>query len=70
MGVPLERTLGRHQNDRMVSFYGVTPSGFNFEIGWGARQIDDRDWEVRTYRDASDWGHRPAAAPRTAPASA
>jgi len=68
LGVPLARTLGRHQNDRMVSFYGVTPSGFNFEIGWGARQIDDRDWEIRIYHDASDWGHR--SPPRTVPASA
>jgi 2,3-dihydroxybiphenyl 1,2-dioxygenase len=67
LGVPLARTLGRHPNDRMVSFYGVTPSGFNFEIGWGGRKIDDRDWEVRTYRAASEWGHRtPAPAPASA----
>lgn len=70
LGIPLARSLGRHQNDRMVSFYGVTPSGFNFEIGWGARQVDDRDWEVRTYGAASDWGHRTAVAPRSMPAPA
>jgi len=61
LGVPLARTLGRHQNDRMVSFYGVTPSGFQFEIGWGARQIDDRNWDIKTYHGVSDWGHRPVA---------
>jgi extradiol dioxygenase len=63
LGVPLQRTIGRHQNDRMVSFYGYTPSGFCFEIGWGGREIDDRTWEVKTYPGASDWGHHPIAPP-------
>jgi 2,3-dihydroxybiphenyl 1,2-dioxygenase len=58
LGIPMARTLGRHQNDRMISFYGVTPSGFHFEVGWGAREIDDRDWEIKTYGGVSDWGHR------------
>ena len=61
LGVPLQRTIGRHQNDHMVSFYGYTPSGFCFEIGWGGREVDDRDWEVKVYPGASDWGHRPIA---------
>jgi 2,3-dihydroxybiphenyl 1,2-dioxygenase len=63
LGVPLQRTIGRHQNDRMVSFYGYTPSGFCFEVGWGGREIDDRNWEVRVYPGASDWGHRAVAPP-------
>ena len=63
LGVPLQRTIGRHQNDRMVSFYGYTPSGFCFEIGWGGRAVDDRNWEVRVYPGASDWGHRPLPQP-------
>jgi len=58
-GVPILYNLGRHQNDRMISFYGVTPSAFAFEIGWGARKIDDADWQFRTYYGISDWGHRP-----------
>jgi 2,3-dihydroxybiphenyl 1,2-dioxygenase len=58
-GVPIARTIGRHENDRMVSFYGVTPSGFAFEIGWGARRVDDRTWTARTYNRISEWGHRP-----------
>jgi len=61
LGVPLQRTIGRHQNDRMVSFYGYTPSGFCFEVGWGGREIDDRSWEVKVYPGASEWGHRPVA---------
>ena len=59
-GVPIALSLGRHPNDRMVSFYGVSPSGFLFEVGWGAVTVDDATWEVKTYRGVSEWGHRPA----------
>jgi 2,3-dihydroxybiphenyl 1,2-dioxygenase len=61
LGVPIALTLGRHQNDRMVSFYGVTPSGFCFEVGTGGVEVDDRNWQARTHGAVSDWGHRPAA---------
>jgi catechol 2,3-dioxygenase-like lactoylglutathione lyase family enzyme len=37
--VPIARTLGRHPNDRMFSFYAQTPSGFDVEFGWGGRQV-------------------------------
>ncbi len=57
-GVRITRSLGRHPNDRMVSFYGLTPSGFAFELGCGGRKVDDSDWQVRTYDRISDWGHR------------
>ena len=50
--------LGRHPNDHMVSFYCVTPSGFECEIGWGGRTIDDTNWQPTTYDRISDWGHR------------
>lgn len=30
-GTPLATTLGRHSSDQMVSFYMVTPSGFEVE---------------------------------------
>jgi hypothetical protein len=46
----------------MLSFYGVTPSGFLFELGVDGREVDDRTWEVRTHHAVSDWGHRPVAA--------
>ena len=62
LGVPIALTLGRHPNDRMLSFYGITPSGFLFEIGADGREVDDRNWEVKTYHAVSDWGHRPVAA--------
>ena len=52
------QTLGRHPNDKMVSFYALTPSGFEFEYGWGAREVDDETWEVGCYDHISEWGHR------------
>jgi len=61
LGVPIALTLGRHPNDRMISFYGVTPAGFLFELGAEGREIDDRNWQVRTYDAVSEWGHRPVA---------
>ncbi|MBK6600200.1 MAG: VOC family protein [Betaproteobacteria bacterium] len=59
LGVPIALTLGRHPNDGMISFYGVTPSGFLIELGVDGREVDDRNWEVKTYNAVSDWGHRP-----------
>jgi 2,3-dihydroxybiphenyl 1,2-dioxygenase len=56
-GVPLVTTLGRHTNDRMLSFYLQSPSGFEIEYGWGACEVDDATWQVQTHRAASMWGH-------------
>ncbi len=61
-GVPLEMTLGRHTNDHMLSFYMQTPSGFSVEYGWGARTVDDADWQVQLHKTGSSWGHRHVAA--------
>lgn len=61
-GVPIMMGPGHHPNDQMFSFYCVTPSGFGLEFGWGGIVIDDARWEVRTYSQPSDWGHRPPQA--------
>ena len=61
-GVPIMQTLGRHPNDRMFSFYAKTPSGFQFEYGWGAREVDDAVWQPTTYHAISEWGHHPPVA--------
>jgi 2,3-dihydroxybiphenyl 1,2-dioxygenase len=65
-GVPIMQTLGRHPNDRMFSFYAKTPSGVQFEFGWGGREVDDATWRPTTYGAISEWGHHPpvAFAPR------
>jgi 2,3-dihydroxybiphenyl 1,2-dioxygenase len=60
-GAALSMDLGKHPNDRMLSFYMKTPSGFDVEIGAGGVKVDDTTWRVRTYDHASLWGHkRPA----------
>lgn len=50
--------LGRHVNDRMLSFYADTPSGFHVEYGYGALRIDNEDqWTVKNWQASSFWGH-------------
>jgi len=57
--------IGRHTNDKMISFYGVTPSGFAIEYGYGGVMVEDEaTWEVQAHRASSVWGHgRPDRAP-------
>ena len=56
--IPIAIDLGCHMNDRMVSFYLASPSGFALEYGWGAREIDDAAWQIEYYDSVdSIWGH-------------
>ncbi len=59
-GIPIARSLGRHTNDHMVSFYMNSPSGFEVEYGWGARVVDDSTWQVQLHTAGSIWGHKSA----------
>lgn len=56
--VPIVTSLGRHTNDKMLSFYMGSPSGFAVEYGWGGRRVDDSTWQVQMHTSASVWGHR------------
>lgn len=72
-GIPIALTLGKHTNDHMVSFYMVSPSGFDVEYGWGGRLIDDSQWVVQKHLRIAIWGHEPprrAAGEREARATA
>jgi 2,3-dihydroxybiphenyl 1,2-dioxygenase len=54
--------LGQHTNDKNVSFYAQTPSGFFMEMGAGGILVDDATWVPTTLNATSFWGHeRPAA---------
>jgi 2,3-dihydroxybiphenyl 1,2-dioxygenase len=53
--VPLVMELGRHTNDKAVSFY-MASDGFAVEYGYGGREIGD-DWQVVRYEAAHIWGH-------------
>ena len=61
-GVRFMNTLGKHPNDEMFSFYAFTPSGFQFEFGYGGKLVDDAQWTPTTYDRISDWGHHPPGA--------
>jgi extradiol dioxygenase len=54
---PLSMKLGRHSTDQMVSFYVVSPAGFEIEYGWGGLQIDDSTWHVVRGDRGELWGH-------------
>ena len=54
---PILSTLGKHTNDKMVSFYVRSPSGFGIEYGTGGILIDDATWTPTRYAAAHYWGH-------------
>jgi 2,3-dihydroxybiphenyl 1,2-dioxygenase len=60
-GVPIWLSLGQHTNDRVLSFYIRSPSGFGLEYGFGGLEIDDATWCVEHWKSGSFWGHKPAA---------
>jgi 2,3-dihydroxybiphenyl 1,2-dioxygenase len=58
-GIRIAQMIGRHPNDKMVSFYAFTPSGFQFEYGTGGRLVDDATWQPVVHDRVSEWGHQP-----------
>lgn len=60
LGFRIAMSMGQHTNDRAVSFYAVTPSGFYFELGWNPATVEDAaEWPPVTHPAISFWGHRP-----------
>lgn len=57
-GWAVTRTLGRHTNDQMISFYVAAPCGVTVEIGCGGLLVDDTSWTTPSYTTATAWGHR------------
>ena len=61
-GYTIASGLGHHPNDQMFSFYVASPTGFQVEIGHGARLVT-KDWDGnRCYDRISTWGHQPIPA--------
>jgi len=58
--VPMWLSLGQHTNDRVLSFYMRSPSGWGVEYGHGGLEIDDTNWEVKHWTSGSYWGRKPA----------
>lgn len=59
LGFEMALSVGQHTNDKELSFYAVTPSGFEWEVGWNPILIDEKTWETTTYQGISIWGHTP-----------
>ncbi len=56
--VPVTSTLGRHSNDRMLSFYMLTPGGFQMEFGCEGLKMDWTNHTPTRTVPPSIWGHK------------
>ena len=56
-GAKLMATLGQHENDRMTSFYMMTPGNFAIEYGWGGLIVDPETHKTTETHRVSIWGH-------------
>jgi 3,4-dihydroxy-9,10-secoandrosta-1,3,5(10)-triene-9,17-dione 4,5-dioxygenase len=56
-GIPLMHSLGRHTNDKMVSFYVYSPEKYAIEFGFGGIRVRG---EQPTYEITAGayWGHK------------
>ena len=60
LGFKIAMAVGQHTNDRDVSFYAVTPSGFHFELGWSSTGDEEGEaWPQVVHQGISLWGHKP-----------
>jgi 3,4-dihydroxy-9,10-secoandrosta-1,3,5(10)-triene-9,17-dione 4,5-dioxygenase len=57
-GAHISATLGRHTNDKMISFYVRSPSGFDIEYGCDGWQVDWSTFTATTSLLDSAWGHK------------
>lgn len=55
-GAKIVSSLGRHRNDRMLSFYMCSPSGFHVEVGCDGLLLDDT-WRATEFCEGDVWGH-------------
>ncbi len=59
LGFGMALSVGQHTNDRELSYYALTPSGFQWEVGWNPIVVDESNWQPTTYQGISIWGHTP-----------
>jgi 2,3-dihydroxybiphenyl 1,2-dioxygenase len=59
LGFHMALSVGQHTNDKELSFYALTPSGFEWELGWNPIVVDESTWEPTTHQGISIWGHTP-----------
>ncbi len=56
-GLPITASIGRHENDRMVSFYFLCPAGIPMEVGYDGLQLDWSTFQPTTSTVGDVWGH-------------
>jgi len=56
-GVKEMATMGEHENDKMTSFYMMTPGNFAIEYGYGGLIVDPPTWQTTYTQRVSIWGH-------------
>ncbi|MEV6541807.1 VOC family protein [Streptomyces sp. NPDC051665] len=59
LGFDMALSVGQHTNDKELSYYARTPSGFEWEVGWNPVVVDEATWEPGTHQGISIWGHTP-----------
>jgi 3,4-dihydroxy-9,10-secoandrosta-1,3,5(10)-triene-9,17-dione 4,5-dioxygenase len=57
-GFQLSSTLGRHTNDKMVSFYVRAPGDWDIEFGTDGMRVDETYYTAEEITAASYWGHQ------------
>ena len=57
LGFHMALAVGQHTNDKELSYYAMTPSGFEWEVGWNPIVVDEKTWEPTTHHGISVWGH-------------
>jgi 2,3-dihydroxybiphenyl 1,2-dioxygenase len=58
-GFDMALSVGQHTNDKELSYYARTPSGFEWEVGWNPIVVDESTWRPTTHQGISLWGHTP-----------
>ncbi len=56
-GLPITASIGRHENDRMVSFYFLCPAGIPMEVGYDGLQLDWSTFQPTKSTVGDVWGH-------------
>ncbi len=59
LGYRIMMGVGQHTNDRELSFYVESPSGFEIEYGWDPIAVDEAHWQPTLHQGISTWGHKP-----------
>ncbi|OBI52972.1 VOC family protein [Mycobacterium sp. E796] len=59
LGFDIPMSVGQHTNDKELSYYAMTPSGFEWEVGWNPIVVDESVWKPTTHQGISIWGHKP-----------